>query len=205
MQNLLGFFKEIGKLKGVKRTGWILEGVKDPESVADHSFRAAIMTLVLGKNRKDIDLDKAVKMALIHDIAESQIGDILVDWKINAHGEGKLHRIKDLERHGITAEEQSKKEKEGMEKLVSFLGESGKDIMEMWLEFDGQKTKEAMFVRSVEKFETFLQAWEYESSQGTYISAWFDHENNWKEIEDEQIRNLAVQIVENRKLKGKQY
>ena len=157
-----------------------------------------MITFVLGKNREDIDLDKSIRMALIHDIAESKIGDILVDWKIKAHAKGKLDRLKDPENHGISPQEKSKKEKGAMESLVSLLGENGDEILELWKEFEDQKTKEAKFVRSVEKFEAFLQAWEYESSQDTDISAWFDHENNWKEIEDEEIRKLSMEIVRKR-------
>ena len=199
MDNLIDFFIEVGKLKGLERSGWVVEGVENPESVADHSFRTALMALVLGKGRKDIDLNKAVEMALVHDIAESQIGDVLVDWKINEHGE-KANRLKDRERHGITQQEKLKKERGGMEKLVSFLGEEGEKYLSLWEEFEAGKTSEAIFVKSVDVFEMFLQAFEYEEGQkGVDISSWFNHKQNWENIKDENVRKLLLEIVEKRR------
>src|SRR3989338_4168161 len=78
MQKLFEFFKTAGRLKKIKRTGWVLKGVKNAESVADHTFRVALMCLVLGKNRK-LNLLKLLEMALVHDLAESVIGDIRVE------------------------------------------------------------------------------------------------------------------------------
>lgn len=191
------FFMEIGKLKNIERSGWIAEGVKNPESVADHSFRVALMVLVLGKDRKDIDLNKAVKMALVHDIAESQIGDILVDWKIKYHGE-KAGRLKDNNRHGVTQEEKIRIEEEGMENLVSLLGAGGKEIFDLWKEFEGRKSKEAVFVKSVEVFEMLLQCFEYEMDQNIQID-WFGHKENWDKMGDPEIKKLALRILDYRK------
>ena len=199
MDKIIEFFREVGKLKTLKRTGWVVEGVQDPESIADHSFRTALAVIILGKHKQDIDLFKCVKMALAHDIAESQIGDLLVDWKLDAHGEEKLKNLKDREKHGITLEEKIKREKEGMKKLTSVLGEEGKELLELWEEFEECKTKESVFVKSVENFEMFLQAYEYEESQqGVDISSWFNHGNNWR-AKDQEINSLIKIIVEKRK------
>ena len=198
------FFMEIGKLKNIERSGWIVEGVKSPESVADHSFRTAFIALVLAKGREDIDPHKAVEMALVHDIAESQIGDILVDWKIKAHGEEKVSRLTKKGVHGVPQQEKLRREKEGMEKLVSLLGDKGNKYRDLWEEFEAGKSGEAKFVKSVDTFEMFLQAFEYEEAQeGIDISAWFDHKQNWDNVKDEQIRTLLLKIVEKRKLRGK--
>jgi putative hydrolase of HD superfamily len=39
---------KVGKLKSLKRTGWVREGMPDPESVAEHTFRVCFLILVLG-------------------------------------------------------------------------------------------------------------------------------------------------------------
>ena len=201
MEGLFKFLIEVGKLKDTQRTGWIVEGVKDPESVSDHLFRTAMAVLVLGKSRKDLDLNKCLKMALIHDIAESQIGDVLVDWKVKNHGE-KMKRIGQKGIHGITQQEKEMKEREGMEKMASFLGENGKEIFDLWNEYEQRKTKESIFVKSVELFEMFLQAWEYEQSQKVDISSWFEGKENWDKIKDPEVRKLILEIVEKRKRKS---
>jgi len=78
-----------GKLKRISRAGWIKEHVKDPESVAEHSYRLALMTMFASIDR-EIDQAKAIKMALVHDLAESQIGDIIT--QIGAQTLPKSHR-----------------------------------------------------------------------------------------------------------------
>ena len=72
---LIEFISEVGRLKRLPRTGWVESGVPDPESVADHSFRVALLTLVLA-DLKGLDALKAVRMALIHDLGEAETGDL---------------------------------------------------------------------------------------------------------------------------------
>ncbi len=50
IEKLMEFFHEIGKLKEVKRQGWVVAGVKDCESTAEHSFRFAVMSMILGRD-----------------------------------------------------------------------------------------------------------------------------------------------------------
>ncbi len=197
MDNLIKFFTEIGKLKDIERSGWVVEGIRNPESVADHSFRTALAVLVLGNGRKDLDLNRAVKIALAHDIEESQTGDILIDWKIKGFGE-KAKRLNDFEKHGITKEEKMGRGLEAMKNLSSILGESGKEIFDLWKEYEEGQTKEAVFVKSVETFEMLLQAYEYEKEQNIKLG-WFEHQQNWDNIKDEQIKKLVLRIVEKRK------
>ena len=47
LEQLTGYLYEMGLLKRFRRTGWFILGVDDPESVADHSFRAAIIATAL--------------------------------------------------------------------------------------------------------------------------------------------------------------
>ena len=51
-QDLINFFTKVGQLKKIKRTGWVLRGVQDPESIADHSFRLALMAWIFGQGKK---------------------------------------------------------------------------------------------------------------------------------------------------------
>lgn len=62
-------------LKRLPRQGWVESGVKKPESVADHSFGLAFLAMTAADNR-GLDAEKAMKMALLHDIVESYVGDI---------------------------------------------------------------------------------------------------------------------------------
>ena len=70
------FFEVVLKLKNIPRQGWIekLE-INDSESVADHSYSTSVMSMILS-DLEGINSEKIIRMALLHDLAESIIGDI---------------------------------------------------------------------------------------------------------------------------------
>ncbi|MDP3995724.1 MAG: HD domain-containing protein, partial [bacterium] len=74
MKNILNFLIEVGELKKMPRRGWVLRGIKNPETIAAHTFRMTIMSWILCRKKK-LNLDKVLKMCLIHDICEVRAGD----------------------------------------------------------------------------------------------------------------------------------
>ena len=70
------------------RTGWLLRGVRPCESIADHSYGVALTTLLmvdaLREEGIDVDGEKALRMALLHDIPEAKTGDIPMPQKTAA-------------------------------------------------------------------------------------------------------------------------
>ena len=84
------FARIVGRLKTTPRTGWVRRGVPRYESVADHSWRVATLSLLLA-GRKDVDFtNKCLPMALIHDVAESLIGDIAPDDNVSAQDKRQM-------------------------------------------------------------------------------------------------------------------
>src|ERR1700693_4435909 len=76
-QKLLRFFVRSGRLKVERRRGWVKKlGLKNPESVADHSYRTALMAMVISDSR-GLDTSKAVRLALLHDLPEAIAGDAM--------------------------------------------------------------------------------------------------------------------------------
>ena len=71
----INLFAEAGLLKKIKRSGWWVAGIKDPESVADHSFRCALIAYYMAHLEK-VDPFKAMAMALFNDIHEARINDL---------------------------------------------------------------------------------------------------------------------------------
>jgi putative hydrolases of HD superfamily len=67
---------EMGELKRIKRSGWWNCKIKDPESVAEHSFRTSIIAFVLAKLEKTPNPEKIAFAALIHDASESRLLDL---------------------------------------------------------------------------------------------------------------------------------
>jgi putative hydrolase of HD superfamily len=147
LKDIIEFCKFAGKLKRTKRTGWDMRvGIKDGESVADHSFRAALMAMVLADMRK-LDTEKIMRMALLHDLGESIIGD----WDAL---QTKLD--------GRQAEKQQK-EDEALRKILALLP---KDIESKYLEtlkeLSARETEESKLFRQLDRLETILQAVEYQ-------------------------------------------
>jgi len=185
--NLLDFLRETNRLKKVRRTGWVERGVKDAETTAEHSFMVTLQALVLGSGR-GLDTEKLLKMAIIHDIADSQIGDLIT--KENWEGGGT---VTEKEKHQI--------EKKALEKLLNFLGpEMKNDFMNLWLEFEEGKTKEAAFLKGIDRFEAIFQALEYQR-EGNYkkpLQGFWD-EKSISLIKDKELRELILKHIKNKK------
>ena len=72
---ILNFFKTAINLKKTHRQGWIDKLlIPHPESVADHSYSMAMMGMVIS-DLENYNFEKIIKMILLHDLSESQIGD----------------------------------------------------------------------------------------------------------------------------------
>ncbi len=139
MGKFIDFMHFVGKLKNIKRTGWIVQGIKNPESVADHSYRTVILSMVLAR-KFSLNQNKIIKMALIHDLAESITGDIVLE-----KGNNKISSKKD----------KFQKEELAMKKIFSNL-EEGKEYYELWLDYENQKSKEAKFLKQLDKLEMVM-------------------------------------------------
>src|SRR5437016_13173167 len=75
LNNIAKYLYEIGQLKRVKRSGWWMAGINDPESIAEHSFRTAILGYILGY-LEGVDTMKTATMCLFHDTHEARINDL---------------------------------------------------------------------------------------------------------------------------------
>lgn len=162
------FFEAITALEGLKkrlRAGWIKRGVKNAESVADHSWRTGLMAYMLAP--EGYDKQKMLIMALIHDATE-------------IFGEDYTPIDK------ITKEEKEKKERETAEKYFNLLPKNRqKEFRELWEEFEERITKEAQFVKQIEILEMLFQALEYET-EGNFkqdLTEWLEYEKNNRKVE----------------------
>ena len=151
---LLEFLHNAYRLKEIRRTGWKLRGIKNPESVAEHSFMLALMALALAKPLK-LNAEKCISLALIHDLPEIITGDI-------AHA-------------GIASKKQVANESKAMKKMLSKLDAKTKNtISGLWNEFALAKSKEAKIIQQLDNLECTLQAHKYEKSQNRRLQEFFD-------------------------------
>lgn len=75
-RTLLDLFLEAQMLDRIPRSGYVLRGVAEPESVTEHTWHVLFLVWTLGARMDGIDLFRAVEIALIHDLAELRIGDL---------------------------------------------------------------------------------------------------------------------------------
>ncbi|KAF9192179.1 HD domain-containing protein 2 [Haplosporangium sp. Z 767] len=140
-----------------KRTGWINHDVKPAESIADHMYRMSVMTLLIDEKTAGVDKDRCIKMAIVHDLAESLVGDITPF-------------------DGVTVEDKHMQERNAMHHLChELLGWSAQaqEISSLWEEYEAATTPEALLVKDFDKFEMIMQALEYEKSENVTLEDFF--------------------------------
>jgi len=185
MKNLIKFLTEIGKLKEVKRKGWKLRGVKNPETIAAHSFRMAIMAWLLA-NQKKLDVNRVIKTALIHDLCEVYAGDTTPYDKLLSKNKKEIREIFNKwprfpqKQKKKNFSEKYKKESKALRKLTQNIPPLiQKEIRLLWEDYERGSTPEGRFVRQVDRLENLLQALEY-SKRGEKFSI----EPWWIQIEE---------------------
>ncbi|MGI5288602.1 HD domain-containing protein [Nonomuraea polychroma] len=137
---LAGLLYEFGLLKRYKRTGWLVAGVRDPESVAEHSFRAAIIAAVLAKLEGG-DPERAAFMALFHDTQETRITDIPYIGK---------RYVKAAPNEEVTADQ--------VRDVTAPVADMVRDAV---AEYEDRSSVEAVCARDADKLECLIQAVEY--------------------------------------------
>lgn len=167
MKEFVNFLLEIGKLKKIPRKGWILRGIKNPETIAAHTFRVAMMAWLLSKKKK-LNLEMVMKISLAHDLCEVYDGDTTPYDKILPKDRKKWKKItQKWPRFSKTEKEcffkeKYQKEKKALRKLVAKLPTSiKKEIENLWMDYEKGITKEGRFVRHLDRVENLLQAYEY--------------------------------------------
>lgn len=138
-KNILNFFFELGQLKRIKHEGWRVAGVENPDSVADHTMRAAQIGFVLARLEKHTNPMEICTIIVFHDIEECRIGDIhkVANRYISADGERAV--------------------KEQTEKL----GDIGKEILELWKKKKYDNTTEGIIAKDADLLEQAISAKEY--------------------------------------------
>lgn len=138
------FFFQIAGLKKLPRSGWKIKvGLDHSESVAEHSYMMSVMAMVLS-DLKSLNSEKVIKMSILHDWAESKIGDFMPDEIGN-------DKKSELENYAM------------MEILESLPQSLQSDYQKMWDEFLVRETPEARLVHELDKLEMALQAKIYEA------------------------------------------
>ena len=151
-------------LKDLPRSGWVRHGVLNSESVADHSWGVALLVLMLLPD--PLNMERALKYAVLHDLPEVRTGD-------------------PTPQDPITKEEKSGAERKAIE--VAF-----PQLLASWEAYEAQADPEARFVRQLDRLDMALQAVLYAERANTDLSEFLDSAE--KVIEDPELRRLMAQL-----------
>lgn len=139
----MGHLRALLNLTGLARlprTGWLFAGVQVPETVAAHSHGVALVVLALGAEVPDLDVDRAVALAVAHDLPEAWSTDLPKRTKAlfdAAALEAAETRAADLALLGLAT------------------------ARERFEEYRAQATREARFARACDKLQLGVQALAY--------------------------------------------
>jgi len=176
---ILDFFKTAINLKKIHRQGWIDKlSILKPESVADHSYSMAIMGMVIS-DLENYNSEKIIKMILLHDLAESKIGD---------YTPGQ-----------IGLEKKNKIENTAFLKILEDLPNSIKSqYQNLWKEYQENISPESRIVHQIDRLEMALQAKTYQDEDHSKEQLEPFYESAKKEIVNPKLKELFRNIIEDK-------
>lgn len=170
MKDTINFLFEVGMLKKTPRSGYQFLG-SGQESVAEHSFRAAIIGYILSLEESGADSHKTTLMCLFHDLLEARTGDHnYVNKKYVTVDEERA--VRDLAR-----------ELPFRDKIISLTHE-----------FNAGESLEARISRDADQLDLILQLKEQQDLGNKYASQWLYYAV--KRLLTENAKNLAQEILE---------
>lgn len=171
MDKISEFLFELGHLRRIRHEGWKLIGVQHPESVAEHSLRAAQIGYILahleGYNRPE----EVCTMLVFHDIGECRIGDI----------------------HKVANSYIKANEEEAVLDQVKSLDEFGKNILDLWQNFEYKKTKAGVIAKDADLLDMILTAKEYLHQGFSDAKDWI--EKLGRKLETESAKQILKNIM----------
>jgi putative hydrolase of HD superfamily len=171
--NLAKYLYEVGHLKQVQRSGWQQIGIHNPESVAEHSYRTAIIGYILA-SIEGADPEKTAIICLFHDAAEARIGDL--------HWTAKRYiNVKEGEQLALT-EQVERLPQEMAEKVVTLVNE-----------YEERSSREGRLAREADLLECILQAREYQTRGYAEAQDWID--GCYESLQTETGRSLAKACI----------
>jgi len=176
---ILDFFKTSINLKKIHRQGWVDKlSITKPESVADHTYSMAIMGMIIS-DLENYNSEKIIKMILLHDLAESKIGDY-TPGQIDLEKKNEIENIAFL-------------------KILEDLPNSIKtQYQNIWKEYQESNSPESQIVHQLDRLEMALQAKTYqdEGHSKERLESFFDSAK--KEITNPKLKELFRNIIEDK-------
>jgi putative hydrolase of HD superfamily len=149
----IAFAYEMGVLKRLRRAGWWHAGVRDPESVSEHSLRVAQLAALIAAEEGG-DPARAAYMGMWHDSQETRIGDI-------PHSARPYVDVAANER--ITEDQ-----------IAGLPDRAAKSVRDAVSEYESGETIEARCAKDADRLECLMQAVEYKEAGYTRVDGWIE-------------------------------
>lgn len=185
-KDFIGFLNKIEKLKCNTRHSWTSSGRQ--ESVAEHCWRLAVMALLCKDEYPELDMDKVIKMCLIHDFGEAVTGDIPAFDKTQADENAEKLAVKSL--------------------LSELPCETRAELSALFEEMDERRTPEAKLYKALDNLEALvshneapISTWlprEYEDNltYGTENCSW----SEWTTALREELKADSLEKIQKEKI-----
>ena len=174
--SLLQSLLELQHLDRVPRMGFVLRGVADPESVAEHLWHVAMLVWTLGRGVEGLHLGRALAMALVHDVGEVRLGDL------------PMTTSKYFE-PGAKAAAETKA-------VVELMQPFGDQPQQLLAELQARETPEARLVKDCDKLQLMLKVAHYERHGARGLEEFWLHERNFPSDEFPPVAELFAELRE---------
>jgi putative hydrolase of HD superfamily len=175
---LLTILLEANELKAIPRMGWRVRGIRDGESVAEHSYAVALASMLIADRMEaPVDKERLLKIALLHDLPEHMLGDI--------HAPASRLLGEDVKEAA---------ELRILEQLFEGLP-GGSEYVALWREFSERSSLEGRIVRAVDKLEMFTQAYQYECAGSRMLDDFWGWPGNMRDFEFDEVRELYDELI----------
>lgn len=171
-KNLLNLIFEFGHMRRIKHEGWRFAGVDDPESIADHSLRAAQIAYFLAKMEGYENPHEIVSMLVFHDIGECRVGDI---HKV-------ANRYVDADEEGAVADQ------------MKTLDGEGDEVLDLWRQFENKSSKAGIIGKDADYLEQAITGKEYLEKGHTMAQDWITNIGPY--LKTESAQKLFAQLQE---------
>lgn len=161
---------EVVALKRLARAGWVRAGIEAPESVAGHSWGVAWLVMLLLP--PELDRERALSYAVLHDLAEVRVGDL-------------------TPADAVPAEQKYARESAAFAQLVAPLA-NGADLRNTWEAYEAQQDREARFVRQLDRLDMAIQAVAYAREGAPDLTEFLDSAR--RDIDDPALRELLAAL-----------
>ncbi len=151
LKGQLKFLAEADKMKNVSRQTLLMDKSRE-ETDAEHSWHFALMAMTLHEYAGfEVDLDRVIRMAIVHDLVEIYAGDT---FAYDAKG----------------YEDKEQREREAADKLFALLpGALAAEYRALWEEFDRMDTPDSKYAAAIDRLQPFL------SNYATDGHTWVKH------------------------------